>query len=140
MALERMDAWIEAKKQLPSDLQEQDGDWYRGLGFVTLGLKMNFFILIVSNTPRNEFRLGIYVTPSLSYAKDIAGRAMAAMVFKDINEQDLDLWEPSAEGWKKPRRALSDPIVSEYLYTNEVQKCRYHLWADFATAMVCFGC
>lgn len=122
MDLERMDAWVqEAKKQLPSDLQEQDGVWYRGPGSVTLELNMNFFVPVVSNTSKNEFGPGIYVTPSLSYAKDIASRTGAIMVFKDIDERDLDLWEPDEEEWKNlvvhfltlSRRNISIPVRSK---------------------------
>lgn len=52
---------------------------------------MNFFVPVVSNTSKNEFGPNIYVTLSLSYAKDIAGRTGAIMVSKDINGQDLDI-------------------------------------------------
>jgi len=52
---ERIETYVnETKKQLPSDLQEQDGVWHRGLGSVALEPSMDFLIPVVSNTSRTN--------------------------------------------------------------------------------------
>lgn len=61
---------------------------------------MSWFLPTVnSNDADNEFGPGIYTTPSLELTLRYARVQKALMVFHNPDSQNVNVWQPSQEGW-----------------------------------------
>jgi hypothetical protein len=77
--------------------------FFQGLSLSSLELMMTCFFLprLHSNSAKNEFGPGIYVTDNFEYAKSYAGSNGAILVFKNPNFDGLRIWEPKGDEWKQ---------------------------------------
>lgn len=86
----------------PDGLLTMSGLLFRGMGLYSLELMMTFFIPRIStNNKDNEFGPGIYTTTDFEYAKRYAGSNGAMMVFRDVDNRDLFVWEPKGDDWSQ---------------------------------------
>lgn len=85
----------------PLDL-EQPGVFFRGLTLSAMCMAMSIFCPVIdSRSIDNEFGPGIYTTKDLYTACGYAGSNGAIMVFKDLDDRDLDVWNLDLEEWTR---------------------------------------
>lgn len=93
--------WVTDAKHENDDFLAGDGLLFRGVSLYGLEQCLSFFMPVFNGVNHtNEFGPGIYVTPSLAYAKRYAGRKGAVLVFRSPDLRNLVTWEPAIVDWK----------------------------------------
>lgn len=89
-----------ANKVFEENFLQQSGVQFRGLSLKTLAFSMSTFLpVIYTGTMDNEFGPGIYTTEEFDIACRFAGPNGAIMIFKDVDQRELNIWQLNGEQW-----------------------------------------
>lgn len=89
-----------ANRAFDENFLQQSGFLFRGLSLKTLAFSMSTFLpVIYTGTMDNEFGPGIYTTEEFNIACTYAGSNGAVMVFKDVDQRELNIWQLNGQQW-----------------------------------------